>query len=131
MTLFFQAVGVVLVAVILGLCLDRQGKDMGLLLTMAVTVMILTAGVSCVRPVVTFLEQLTALGELDSDIVETIFKIVGIGLLTEITSLICADGGRGSLGKALQILSGGVILWLSMPVFSLLLNLIQEILGGL
>lgn len=129
MTMVFQAAAAAILAVILGLCLDRQGKDMGLMLTMTVTVLLLIAAVSVLRPVVEFLEELRALGELDDEILETLLKIVGIGLLTQITSLICEDGGRASLGKALQLLSGGVILWLSIPVFTLLLDLIQDILG--
>lgn len=131
MTVFFQAAGAVLLAVILGLCLDRQSRDMGLLLTMAVSAMVLSAAVTCLKPVTDFLGQLNTLGNLDGEILTVLLKIVGIGLLGEITALICADAGRASLGKALQILAGGLILRLSIPVFSLLLELIQDILGEL
>lgn len=131
MTMVFQGGAVALLAVILGLTLDRQGRDIGLLLTMMACTMLLIAAVICLQPVVDFLRQLYALGELNGEIVGLLFKIAGIGLLTEIISLICTDAGRVSLGKALQILSGGLILWLSIPIFTLLLELIQDILGEL
>lgn len=131
MVLFFQSVGAALLAVVLGLCLDRQGKDMGLVLTMVASILILTAALSCLEPVLAFLQELQALGNLDEEILQTLLKILGIGLIGELTAQICADAGRASLGKALQFFSGGLILWLSLPCFTLLLNLIQDILGEL
>lgn len=131
MTLFVQAAAAALLAVVLGLCLDKQGKDMALLLTMAVCVMVLAAAISYLRPVVAFLQQLQLLGNLNNSMVWTLLKIVGIGLLSEIASMVCADAGRASLGKSLQILASCVILWLSIPIFTVLLELIQSILGEL
>lgn len=129
MTLFLQAAAAALLAVVLGLCLEKQGKDISVLLTMAVCVMVLAGAAAYLEPVMTFLEELQTLGELDGGLVGTLFKIVGIGLVAEIAAMVCADGGRASLGKALQILASAVILWLSIPVFNVLLELIQSILG--
>ena len=131
MILFLQAVAAVLIALILGLCVEKQGKDMAVLLTIAVCVMILSSAISCLEPVVEFLRQLQDLAQLNSSMTGILFKILGIGLISEIVSLVCADAGRSSLGKTLQILSGGVILWLSIPIFTSLLELIRSILGEL
>lgn len=129
MTLFLQAAAAVLLAVILALCLEKQGKDMALLLTAAVSVMVLAAGISYLQPVIRFIEQLQKMGNLNSNMVAVLLKIVGIGLLSEIASLVCADAGHAAVGKSLQILASCVILWLSLPVFEVLLDLIQGILG--
>lgn len=131
MTLFLQAAAAALLAVVLGLCLEKQGKDIAVLLVMAVCVMILTVTISCLKPVVDFLEGLQRIGDLNSSMVSTLFKIVGIGMISEIAAMVCGDAGRASLGKALQILAGAMILWLSIPIFTVLLELIQSILGGL
>lgn len=131
MTLFLQAAAAALLAVVLGLCLEKQGKDIAVLLVMAVCVMILTVTITCLKPVVDFLEGLQRIGDLNSSMVSTLFKIVGIGMISEIAAMVCGDAGRASLGKALQILAGAMILWLSIPIFTVLLELIQSILGGL
>lgn len=131
MTLFLQAAAAALLAVVLGLSLEKQGKDIAVLLVMAVCVMILTVTISCLKPVVDFLEGLQRIGDLNSSMVSTLFKIVGIGMISEIAAMVCGDAGRASLGKALQILAGAMILWLSIPIFTVLLELIQSILGGL
>lgn len=131
MTVFIQAAGGVLLSLVLGLTLDKQGKDISILLTIAVCVMVMAGAISCLKPVMVFLQQLEDLGNLNGNLVGILFKVVGIGLLSEIVSLVTADAGRASLGKSLQILAGAVIMWISLPVFSLLLELIQGILGQL
>ena len=47
----------------------------------------------------------------------------------EITSLICTDAGNAALGKSVQILATCGILWLSIPLFTSLIDLLNKILG--
>ena len=131
MTLFLQAAAAALIAVVLGLALEKQGKDIGLLLTMLVCVLVLIAAVSGLKPVIEFLDLLQSYSSLGGAILGTLLRITGIGLVSEIAAMICGDAGRASLGKALQILSSAVILWLSLPLYTMLLEIVRSILGGL
>ncbi len=131
MDLFFQSAAAVLVASIIGLALARQGKEFTMVLTIAVCCMVVLVGISFLQPVLDLLCRLEALGQLNGEMVKILFKVIGIGLVSEIAGMICSDAGNASLGKALQILGTTVILWLSIPVFQSLLELIQEILGDL
>ena len=63
--------------------------------------------------------------------VKILLKAVGEGLVSEVGALLCTDSGNGSLGKLLQLLGSAVVLWLSLPLFTMLLELIQELLGGI
>lgn len=128
---FLQAVALALVAVVLGLVLEKQGKDLGMLLTIAACVLILGAAFTYLRPILAFLEQLQDLGDFSSDLVTVLFKIVGMGLLTEVAAMVCADAGKASLGKALELAGSMGILWLSIPIFTVLIDLVKEILGAL
>lgn len=129
MTAFWQGAAAVLLTVILGLALGKQGKEAGLLLTLAVCCMVGCLAMTYLSPVIAFLQQLREVGQLDGGMLEILLKAVGIGLIGEIAALICADSGNGALGKALQLLSAAVILWLSIPLLTQLLELLQEILG--
>ena len=131
MDLFFRASGVVLLAVILSLALSSYGKEMGIIMTIAVCAMILILGTTFLKPVIDFLRQLEMLGNLNEGMTGILFKVTGIGLLSEVVGLICTDSGNSSMGKALNTLATGVILWLSIPLFNGLLELIQDILGEL
>lgn len=128
---YLQACAGALIAVILCLTLGKQGKEMGLLLTMAACCMLCVLAVNYLEPVMAFLEQLEDLGGLDGDLITILLKAAGIGFLSEIAGLVCTDAGNSALGKGIQILGSGVILWLSIPLFQALLELLEQILGGI
>lgn len=131
MEVFWKGIGAVLVTVILGLALRKNGMETGLLLTLAGCCLVAFGALTYLKPVLDFVRELQEVGQLDSDMLRIVLKAVGIGLVGEISALICADAGNGALGKTLQLLTSSVILWLSLPLMTGLLELIQEMLGEL
>ena len=129
MGLYWKAAAGVLLAVVLILMLRRQ--EMGTLLSIAVCAMAACVAVEYLEPVMELLTSLEDLGELDGEMITILLKAVGIGLVTEIACMVCADSGNSAMGKALQLLGTAVILWLSLPLFTALLDLIREILDKL
>ena len=105
-----------LIAVILGLMLRQQGKDIALLLSTAVCCMVIAVGISYLTPVVDFLRELQANTGMDPAFIRIILKSVGIGLVAEIAGLICTDAGNAALAKTIQILATAVILWLALQI---------------
>lgn len=126
-----QASAAVLLAVVLGLVLAKQGKDWALLLTAAVSCMVLAVAASYLQPVLDFVRELQSLSGLDGQLLTVVLKAVGIGLVAEIAALICQDAGNAALGKGVQILASVAVLWLSLPLMRALLELVQTILGEL
>ena len=131
MGLFLKAVSAVMVTVVLSLALGKQGKETAGLLAIVVCCMVAAVAMEFWSPVAEFLDMLEILGDLNGEMISTLFKVVGIGILTEIGALVCSDAGAASLGKTLQLLGSAVILWLSIPMFTSLLDLIQGVLGRL
>ena len=129
MALYLKCAAAALMGVVLILALGR--KDQGLLLSLAVCVMIAMAAADYLHPVMELLCTLEELGGLDSGMIAILFKCVGIGLITEMAGMVCTDSGNASMAKALQLLGTAAVLWLSVPLFKGLLDLIQEILEGL
>ena len=117
-----------LIAVILGLMLRQQGKDIALLLSAAVCCMVIAAGFRYLQPVVEFVQQLQESTGTDPEFLRILLKSVGIGLVAELAALICKDAGNAALAKTVQILAVAVILWLSLPLMQALLELVQKLL---
>lgn len=115
-------------AVVICLAIQKQGKDLALLLSLGVCVMVLAVAVGFLKPVLDFTEKLATLGKLESSFLQTVLKAAGIAITAEFAEMICADSGNSALGKGVHILAGAVILWLSLPVFTALIELIQKIL---
>lgn len=126
---FWQAAAAVMVAVMLWSVVSRQGKDFGLLLSLGVCCMVLSVMGSFLEPVVDLLRKLEEVGNLQSEWLQVLLKSVGIGMVVEMASLICTDAGNGAMGRALQSLGGVVILWLCIPLFNAILELLQQIMG--
>ncbi|MBR4109877.1 MAG: hypothetical protein IKK41_06190 [Oscillospiraceae bacterium] len=131
MDVFLKAAAGVLVAVILVLVLMKQGKDLSVLLIVAVCAMVLCAALSYLQPIKDLIIRLQTIGQLDSDTLSILLKAVGIGLIAEVTGLICADAGNAAMGKTLQFLASAVILWLAIPLLNELLELLDTILGAI
>ena len=131
MTLFLQASGGVLFALILILTIKNHNKEIAAVLAIAVCCMTAIAALNYLQPVLEFLKTLEHIGELDETMVSTLLKVTGIGVIIEIAALVCKDAGNESMGKSIQFLGSAVILYLSIPLFTALVNLLQKILGEL
>ena len=125
---FYQMIGVALVSVVLMLSLQKQGKDVALLLSVLVCSMVAILAAEFLEPVVRFIQKMQQLGSLDEGYLETLLKVVGICFTAEIAGHICEDAGTAALGKILQFLAGAAILYLSLPMLNGLLELVEGIL---
>ena len=128
MDIFFKATAGILVALILYLVLLKQGKDYSVLLTLFVCCCVSVVAMSYFENIVDLLRNLQTKGQIDSQMFRIILRAVGIGILAEITSTICADAGNAALGKTIQFLSSVIVLWMSIPIFESLISLVEEIL---
>jgi stage III sporulation protein AD len=126
---YLRWAAVVLVGVILTIVVGKQSRDMSLLLTLSVCVMVCIASMHVLEPVVELLRELRRLGGLDPEVCSIALKCAGIGLLTELIDLICADAGERAMGKALEVLGAATIVWLSLPLIRQILHLIEGVLS--
>lgn len=129
MELYMRSAALVLLAVILTLVISRQSRDMSILLSLGVCVIVMISCVSFLSPIIEFIRELRRIGDLEQAFLGIMLKCVGVGLLSELAALICADAGENAMGKSLQILSGIVIVWLSLPLMKQVIVLLEEVLG--
>lgn len=130
MDVFVKSVAGILITVLATLILSKKEKDFSILLVICVCCMIAAVSLGYLKEIIQFIRVLQQKGNLDSDLIGVLLKSVGIGILTEITCMICTDSGNSALGKVIQFLSSSVILWLSIPLFTQLLELIESVLGA-
>lgn len=131
MEVFMKACGGVLITLVLGFAVGKSWKEAGLLLGLCAVCMVTVLSVGYLTPVIDLLRSLQQDSGLDSDLMNALLKISGIGLTAEIAGLICTDAGNAGLGKSISLMGTAVILWLSVPLFTELLDLVRQILGGI
>lgn len=131
MDLFVRTCLAVLLAALLCLILGKHGKETAVLLSAAVCCMVAIAASQFLLPIIDFLHELEVLSEAEGSLIGVLYKVIGVGILTEVSVWICSDAGNASLSKAIQLLGSTAMLWLSIPVFRTLIDLIRDILGAL
>lgn len=129
MELFLRGVGLVLVGVIFTIIVGKQSPDLSLVLSLAVCSCICIASGAYLNSVTDLLGEIRRLGDLDRGVVSILLKCAGIGFLGELACLICQDAGQHAAAKALQILASATMLYLSIPMLRMLLELLEEVLG--
>ena len=126
---YWKACAIMILTVVLGAALGKTEKDLSVVLTLAACCIILMVALEYLSDILVFLWELgSGIGDRNP-FTGILLKIAGVALVTEISSLLSADAGNSSLGKAMQILGNSVILFLSLPILEGFLEIIREILG--
>lgn len=82
------------------------------------------------EPVVDFARQLNRATGLSGEMIGILLKTAGVGILCEAACAVCEDAGESTLGKITKICGSVTILYLSIPLFQSVLDLVEGLLGG-
>lgn len=125
---FIKAAVCVFITLILYLTIEKHSKDMAVILLTLACILLAIIAVAYVQPIITYFTNLRCMQNIDAECISILLRCVGIGIAAEIISLICIDAGSAGLGKIMQITAGVAVLSTSMPLFSRLIELVEEIL---
>lgn len=121
----------VLTTAVLALVLEKRTPHMSLLLSLSVLTMITVTAVHFLEPVLTFLKELGAMTRTAGDTLQVLFKALGLSLISKLAALLCADAGYSALGRGIEAAGVCAVLRLSVPVFSGLMELVRQTVGGI
>lgn len=66
---------------------------------------------------------------MEKEYLSVLIKMIGITYVAEFASNVCKDGGYQTIASQIEIFGKISVLAVSMPIFSALLKLVQEMLG--
>ena len=118
-----------ILALLISLTLSGTGKNFSMLLGLLTCCLITAVAMAYLEPVTELFQQLEEMIPLDNGLLNCLMKMMGIGLVGEIASMICADSGNSAMGKTLQLLTTIVILWMALPLIQTLLDMIRGVLN--
>ena len=128
MEAFWKAAALPILAVILGCTIGKTEKDIAVVLSALVCCLVAGTALGYLSEVLTFFRKLGSTLGSGQSFPEPLLKIAGASVLTELISLLSADAGNASLGKAMGILGNAVILFLALPFFEAFYSIVQELL---
>lgn len=111
-----------LVGTVLALILGQYRPEFRMLVTAAVTLLLMAMVLEQLSPVLEQLRSTMELTGLTGDYAAVLFKAVGICLLTQLAGDVCRDSGESSIASKIELVGRTAILLTAMP-------LIQEVLA--
>ncbi len=111
-----------LVGTVLALILGQYRPEFRMLVTAAVTLLLMAMVLERLSPVLEQLRSTMELTGLTGDYAAILFKAVGICLLTQLAGDVCRDSGESSIASKIELAGRAAILLTAMP-------LIQEVLA--
>ena len=101
-----------------------------MLLSLVACVCIYSISFQFFYPVLELIRTIQSMTKLEAAVTSPVLKVVGIGFISQITSAVCQDSGEKALGQAIEIGCTMLALYVSLPLLSAVLDLLENILGG-
>jgi len=127
MDMLLRAVAIGIVGSVLGLVLKRSNPEIGLLLAVAVTLLVLGLGARVVGVILDFADTLQTATNLSPALFGPVFQTVGIGILTRISADVCKDAGQGAIASTVELAGTVAALYIALP----LMQAVFQMIGGL
>ena len=116
-----------LTAAVLALVVKKQSPELALALNLCACALGAALLFQGFRPVLELARSLAKRAELDGTLTAPVWKCLGMGLLTEVASAVCADAGQSALAKLVELGGGILCVVVSLPLLQAVLALIEAL----
>ena len=123
-----KIIGVGLIALIIIIIIKQYRPEFTIYLSIAAVVIILLLIADKLTAIINLLTSLANRTSINNEFLTLLIKITGIAILTEFASSICKDSGETAIASKVDIGGKVIIIALSIPIISSLLETILKIL---
>lgn len=123
-----KIIGVGLVTVVATMLVKPVKPEISILISLCGGIIMI---VQCVNYVTQIIDAFTNIVEktgLNMNLLKIILKIIGVGYLTEFSASLCNDTGNTSIGEKIIFAGKVIILVISLPIVTEIIEIIMEIL---
>ena len=123
-----KIIGIGLTALIIIIILKQYRPEFALYTSIIAGIFILVLSLNNISGVIGMLKDLSSKANINSNFLGIILKITGIAILTEFAVSICQDSGESAIANKIEIGGKVIIITISLPIISTLLETILKIL---
>lgn len=123
-----RIVGIALIALIIIILLKQYKKEFAVYISLLAGVLILLLVTDKFEGIIDLIRSIANESSINTEFISLILKITGIAFLAEFAVSICNDSGETAIANKIEIGSKIIIISMSIPIFSSLLELILKIL---
>lgn len=128
MDTIFKIIGIALITCVTCLIIKPVRPDFAVFISIVGGIIIIFFLLSYLSGILDIFNNIFEISGINGSLYGVIFKIIGVGYLTEFTASICSDTGNNSLGD--KVLLGGkiIILVMALPIVTSILDIVMELL---
>ena len=123
-----KIIGIGLIALIIIILLKQYKPEFTIYISLLVGAIILIMVIDKLAGIIDILANLSAKANMNSEFLGILIKITGIAFLTEFAVSICKDSGETAIASKIDLGGKIMIVAISVPILSALLELVVKIL---
>lgn len=123
-----KIIGISLIALVIIILIKQYKPEFAIYISLLTGVLILLLVMDELQGIISLLQSLANKASINSNFLTILIKITGIAFLTEFAVSICKDSGESAIASKIEIGSKIIIIAMSIPIISSLLEIILKIL---
>ena len=123
-----KIIGIGLIGLIIIVILKQYKPELAIYVSIIAGVLILVFAIEKLTGIINLLQSISNKTNINSSFLKILLKITGITFITEFAVSICSDAGVKAIASKIEIGSKVVIITMSIPIITSLLELVLEIL---
>ena len=123
-----KIIGIGLIALVIVVILKQYRPEYTIYVSIIAGVLILFLAMEKLSGIISLLQSISDKTYINKQFLGILLKITGIAIITEFAVSICTDAGEKAIASKIEIGSKVIIIAMSIPIVSSLLELIIEIL---
>ena len=123
-----KIIGIGLIALVIVIILKQYRPEYAIYISIISGVLILFMAMEKLSGIINLLQSISNKTHINKEFLGILLKITGIAIITEFATSICVDSGEKAIATKIEIGSKVIIIAMSIPIISSLLELIIEIL---
>lgn len=123
-----RIIGIALIGLIIIIILKQYKPEFSIYISLLVGVLILLLVTDQLTGIINLLQSIANKASINSEFLSLLIKMTGIAFLSEFAVSICKDSGEGAIASKIEIGTKIIIISMSIPIISSLLEIILIVL---
>lgn len=123
-----KIIGIGIISLILIIITKQYKPEFAIYISLIAGILILTLIIDKLTNIVQLLQSISSKVSINNNFLGILLKITGIAFLTEFAVSVCKDSGESAIASKIEIGSKIIIISISIPIISNLLEIVIDIL---
>ena len=123
-----KIIGIALIALVIIIMLKQYRPEYAIFISILTGILILFLVMDRLTGVISLIESIQDKFSINTQFIALLIKITGIAFLSEFAISVCKDSGEAAIASKIEIGSKIIIISMSVPIISSLLEIILKIL---